>query len=126
MTRKLIITGDLARESAIRILKEAPVGSVVRFSDGDRTLEQSALFHALCGVAALRLKFLGKVLTPIQWKVLFVSGHSAATGNKPEVVAGLEGEYVNIRESTAQMGKRRMNSLIEYTQAYLANQGIEK
>jgi hypothetical protein len=35
------------------------------------------------------------------------------------MVPGLEGEFVNLRESTAQMGIKRMISLIEYSQAYL-------
>lgn len=33
---------------------------------------------------------------------------------KADVLPGLEGEYVNIRESSAQMSVKRMASLIEY------------
>jgi len=37
------------------------------------------------------------------------------------VIAGIEGEFVNIRESTAKMGVKRLNSLIEYIQAWVAD-----
>lgn len=125
MTRKYLITGPIAREAICKAIMEAQEGEAVVIRDSDRSLEQNAMFHALCTKAAEALSFQGRKRTAMEWKVLFVSGHSFATGAKPEVVSGLEGEWLNIRESTAAMGKRRMNSLIEYVQAYLANQGIE-
>lgn len=50
----------------------------------------------------------------------------SCSGNKPEadVLPGLEGEYVNIRESSAQMSVKRMASLIEYTTAWAIGQGV--
>ena len=120
MTTKRIITGSVAREAIKRIIGEAPEGSVVTIREGDRTLEQNALFHALCTEASKHCSFMGKSRTPDEWKILFVSGHAKATGAPSEIVSGLEGEWLNIRESTAEMGKKRMNSLIEYTEAYLA------
>lgn len=125
MTQKYLITGPLAREAIKRHVDEADEGSSVVFRDSDRSLEQNAMFHALCGEAAKHCRFMGKFRTPTEWKILFVSGHAKATGAPSEIVAGLEGEWLNIRESTAAMGKRRMNSLIEYVQSYLAGQGVE-
>ncbi|MWQ04990.1 hypothetical protein GHI33_10230, partial [Glaesserella parasuis] len=40
------------------------------------------------------------------------------------LVIGLEGELVNIRESTAEMGVKRMASLIEYTTAWGVSHGV--
>ena len=60
-----------------------------------------------------------------QWKVLFISGHAIATNQKTDVVPGLEGEFVNIRESSAQMSVSRMASLIEYTTAYGVANGVK-
>jgi hypothetical protein len=51
---------------------------------------------------------------------LLVSGHATATKEGSEILPGLEGEFVNIRESTALMSKKRGASLIEYTLAYAA------
>ena len=48
-----------------------------------------------------------------------------ATKEGAEIVPGIEGEFVNIRESTAAMSKGRGASLIEYALAFAANNGVE-
>lgn len=52
-------------------------------------------------------------------------GHAIATGGSADLVTGLEGETVNIRESTAKMSVARMASLIEYVLAWAANNDFE-
>jgi hypothetical protein len=42
-----------------------------------------------------------------------------------DIIPGLEGEMVNIRESTALMSRARSASLIEYALAYCASNGVE-
>ncbi len=56
--------------------------------------------------------------------MLLISGHAVATKQEAEVVPGLEGEYVNIRESSAEMSVKRMSSLIDYTIAWATGQGV--
>jgi len=91
-----------------------------------RTLEQNAFFHKLCDVIAKSgVEWAGKRRTSAQWKVLLVSGHGVATKEGAEMVPGLEGEFVNIRESTAQMSVRRSSSLIEYTLAFCATHDVK-
>lgn len=91
-----------------------------------RSLDQNAKFHALVDdIASSGAKWMGQARTAAQWKVLFVSGHAVATGKGAEVVPGIEGEFVNIRESTASMSKERGSSLIEYTLAWCAENGVE-
>lgn len=58
-------------------------------------------------------------------EVLLVSGHAIATKEGAEIVPGLEHEFVNLRESTALMSKKRGASLIEYTLAFCAGNGIK-
>lgn len=94
------------------------------FGDG-RTLDQNAKFHAMCEDVARQAMWAGKKRTKDQWKVLFVSAHAVATGRGAEVVEGLEGEFVNIRESTAAMSKARLSSLIEYVTAWCAGNGVK-
>ena len=90
-----------------------------------RSLEQNAKFHALCDdIAKSGAKWMGKERTAAQWKVLLVSGHSVVTGRDFEMIPGLEGEFVNIRESTAHMSVQRSSSLIEYTVAWCAQNGV--
>lgn len=90
-----------------------------------RSLEQNAHFHALCDVIAKSgMEWMQKRRTAAQWKVLLVSGHAKATNEEVDLVPGLEGEFINLRESTALMSIRRSSSLIEYTLAFMANNGI--
>lgn len=82
---------------------------------------QSRMFHALCrDMARARVEWAGKPRDEGQWKVLFISGHAIATNSGAEMVPGLEGEFLNLRESTASMPRDRMSSLIEYATAYAA------
>jgi hypothetical protein len=91
-----------------------------------RNTEQNAKFHALCSdLERARLPWAGKPRDAAAWKVLLVSGHAIATKLGSEIVPGLEGEFVNIRESTALMSKARGSSLIEYAIAFCAEHGVE-
>lgn len=110
-----------ARQRAAKACMTAPDGYMAKITEPTRNLEQSAKFHALCAEVARTRKYAGRKLTGEQWKVLFVSGHSIATGRGADMVPGLENEFVNIRESTAAMSKSRMSSLIEYVGAWMAN-----
>jgi hypothetical protein len=97
----------------------------LRITPATRTGEQNAKFHALCSdLAKSGLPFAGKPRDAAQWKVLLVSGHAVATKEGSEVIPGIEGEFVNIRESTALMSKARGSSLIEYSLAFCAEHGV--
>jgi hypothetical protein len=99
---------------------------VADFRPATRSSEQNALFHALCGdIAASGIEWFGRTRTPDEWKVLLVSGHAIATGGRADMVPGLEGEPVNLRESTARMSVARKTSLIEYTLAFGAQKGVK-
>ena len=41
------------------------------------------------------------------------------------MVIGIEGEVINLRESTAQMSVKRLASLIEYVQAFGVENGVK-
>lgn len=114
-----------ARANAIRAIEQAPDGQVVTLAEPTRSLEQNAKFHALCDdIARSGITWAGKRRTAAQWKVLLVSGHATATKEGSEIVPGIEGEFVNIRESTAAMSRSRGSSLIEYTLAFCAMHGV--
>ena len=95
-------------------------------SDLTRTLEQNAKFHSICDdIAKAGFVWHGKKRNAEQVKVLLVSGHAMATGEGAEVVAGLEGEFINLRESTALMSVKRSSSLIEYATAWATLNGYK-
>ena len=119
--RTIILAHMDARARAAAYCADAPAGTVLRFSEPTRTSDQNAKFHALCSdIARSGLEWMGKPRTAAQWKVLLVSGHAMATKEGAEILPGLEGEFVNLRESTAAMSKKRGASLIEYAQAFAA------
>ncbi|WP_338762093.1 recombination protein NinB [Massilia sp. METH4] len=121
MKRTFILAHEQARQRAAQFCTAAPEGWVVTVSEPTRNLDQNAKFHAIVSdIAKSGLKWGGKPRTAAQWKVLLVSGHAAATNEGSEMVPGLEGEFVNLRESTALMSKKRSASLIEYALAFAA------
>ncbi|WP_075180558.1 recombination protein NinB [Pantoea sp. 1.19] len=127
--KTFFLRNEQVRRNLIDAILKLPLNDhhpiTIRITDFDRTLLQNSLFHALCGDVARQAEWLGKPRTPVQWKTLFVSGHAMATGMGAEVVPGLEGEFCNIRESTAKMGIKRMESLIEYSQAWAVGNGVK-
>lgn len=90
-----------------------------------RSLSQNAIFHALCDdISRSPIEWGGCRRTADEWKVLLVSGHAVAQGRAFDLVGGLEGEMVQLRESTAAMSKERSTSLIDYTIAWATSHGI--
>lgn len=121
MKKTFILAHAEARRRALQAVQEAQEGYAVTIAEPRRNLDQNAKFHAICSdIARSGLEWAGKRRTADQWKVLLVSGHASATKEGAEMVPGLEGEFVNIRESTALMSVRRSASLIEYTMAFCA------
>lgn len=90
-----------------------------------RSDAQNRLLHALFSDVAKQAEWMGKKCTAEEWKLLFVSGHSVATKQGADLMPGLEGEFLNLRESTARMGKARMASLLEYVMAWAIDHGVE-
>lgn len=116
---------DRIRSNAIDAIMRAEPGSMVSVSDPKRSLDQNAMFHAICSdIARHGVQWAGKKRGANEWKVLLVSAHTKATDGEVEIVPGLEGEFVNIRESTARMGVKRATSLIEYALAWCAQHEI--
>lgn len=119
------LANDQVRLRVILAIKDAPEGWIVQLRPPTRSLEQNAKFHAICeDIAKSGKEWGGKARTPEQWKAIIVSGHSEATKVENELVLGIEGELINLRESTAQMSKARGSSLIEYALAFCAMEGI--
>ena len=116
----------LARSRAVIAVNDAPAGYRVTVESPKRNNDQNAKFHAMCDdIAKAGIEWAGKPRTAAQWKVLLISGHATATREGSEIVPGLEGEFVSIRESSALMSVKRASSLIEYTQAFMAMHEVE-
>ncbi|MGV3346387.1 recombination protein NinB [Enterobacteriaceae bacterium LUAb1] len=127
--KTFFLRNEQVRRNLIAAINTLPLDDrhplTVKITDFDRSLLQNSLFHALCSDVARQAVWMNKERSPLQWKTLFVSGHSIATGNGAEVVPGLEGEFCNIRESTAKMGIKRMASLIDYSTAWAVGNSVK-
>jgi hypothetical protein len=125
MKRTFVLVHETARRRAQEHVWDVPDGYRVTVAAPTRTSDQNAKFHALVSdIAKAGHVWMGKARTAEQWKVLLVSGHAVATKSESEIVPGLEGEFVNLRESTALMSKKRGASLIEYVQAFCAMNNV--
>jgi hypothetical protein len=121
MTQLFILGNATARNNALRAVTDAPDGFQIRIGEPKRNLEQSARFHAVCeDLANSSATWAGKPRNATEWKTLLISGHTIATKGEVEIIPGLEGEFLNVRESSARMPKSRMTSLIEYSEAFCA------
>lgn len=113
--RTFYLISSRVRDNALAAVNEAEPGAIVSVSPPKRSLEQNAKLHAiLTDLARSPLTWAGKRRTVEEWKMLAVSAHAVATKEAGEIIPGLEGEFVAIRESTAQMSVKRASSLIEY------------
>ena len=90
-----------------------------------RSDAQNRLLHALFSDVAKQAEWMGQKRTALEWKLLFVSGHSVATKQGADLVPGLEGEFLNLRESTAAMSKSRFASLCDYVIAWGVQNGVK-
>ncbi len=118
------IISDSVRSHVIREVNSAEFGKVVTIADPTRSLEANAKLHAMLTDISRQAEYGGKKRSVEFWKGLFVSGWQIATGQEGEIVPGLEGEFINIRESTATMSGKRLSSVIEYIHAWAAMQGV--
>lgn len=127
---RLFVLRDPAvrQRAADYILRGADDGSEVLITAEKMNHGQRSKFHALCNdLERSGLQWNGRPLLKHEWKVLLISGHAVATrenGDDVEMVRGIEGELVSIRESTATMSKARGASLISYTLAFCDAQGV--
>jgi hypothetical protein len=126
MAQYFTLRNDDIRRNAIKAIMAAEDDSRLTIAPAQRSGEQNSMFHALCDdISRSGLEWFGKPRKLEEWKVLLVSGHTKATDGEVEIVPGLEGELVNIRESTSRMGVARASSLIEYTLAFAAMNGVD-
>lgn len=124
--QRFILISPRVRSNAILAVKEARDGYTVTVAPPTRSLDQNAKLHAICAdLAASPMQWFGRRRGADEWKVLLVSGHTKATQGEVDIVPGIEGEMVNVRESTARMSVARASSLLEYAIAFCASHGVE-
>ncbi|OJF97614.1 recombination protein NinB [Pararhizobium antarcticum] len=124
--KTFVLINEHVRGNAMAALMKALPDFTVTIAPKQRSNDQSAKLHAILGdLARSPLTWAGKRRTLEEWKMIVISGHAVATGHSGEVIPGLEGEFVAIRESSASMSVSRASSLIEYLLAFCGMNNVE-
>lgn len=124
--KTFVLASQRVLANALDAVRSAAPFSVITIAQKTRTTEQNAKLHALLSdLARSDIEWAGKRRTLDEWKVLMISAHAVATDGAGEVIPGIEGEFVAIRESSASMGVARASSLIEYVLAFCVTNGVE-
>lgn len=119
------LDGPDARDSACAQVRVAPKGHVVSIRAAKRSLDQNAKLHSIFSdMAKAGFEWAGKKRNADEIKFLMVSGHAIATGHPGELMLGVEGERLMLRQSTAAMPVAEMTSLIDYCEAFCSQKGI--
>lgn len=127
--KQFFLRSSQVRLNCIEFIKELPTDDkkplVVKIQPMTRSLEQNSKLHALLSDISKQCEFNGKKRDIDTWKMIMVSAHTVATGGQVEITTGLEGEDINLRESTAKMSVKRSASLIEYITAWGVENGVK-
>ena len=107
-----------------QILPDPTKPIVVTIQERNRSIQQNARLHAMLSEISKKATYHGKARNIEFWKGLFVSGWQIATNQHPEIISGLEGELINIRESTATLSVKKISEIMDYIEAYCAMNSI--
>jgi len=91
-----------------------------------RSLEQNAMFHAICGELATQLQWAGRWLDAEGWKRLLVDAWARESNRRQgDIVPSLDGaSIVNLAVQTRRMTVGEMADLITFTQAWAVENGV--
>jgi len=125
MTERYPLVSESARRMAKYSIDAAPSGYVCEIKERTRTNDQNALLHSLLSDISKQKDYAGKKRSLDDWKAIMVSGHRMALNEAGEVVPGINGEFVQLRRSTAQMGVKELGSLIDFISAWASDNGVK-
>jgi len=91
-----------------------------------RSLEQNAMFHAICGEMATQLKWAGRYIDAEGWKRLLVDAWARESNRQQgDVVPSLDGaSIVNLSIQTRRMTVGQMAELITFAQAWAVDNNV--
>lgn len=117
------ITGDIARDAICRRIMHAPIGQMVRISEPSRSLEQNALLHAELQEISKGMKWAGQFRSVDDWKRLLTAAWMRATDRKAVLLPAVDGHGFDVLYCrTSTLSKTEMIELIDYIQAWKADQ----
>lgn len=117
--RTIILAHDTARDRAAEYARQAPAGTVVRFSEPARDSAINAALHAKLGEIAERRMWAGRRWPIEVWKRLIVAAWSRAIGDPVVMLPALDGAGVDIVfRRTSEMTQAEVRDLLAFTEAW--------
>ena len=126
MSRVFVLGGHAeARRRALQAVADARDGLTVTIAAPTRGNAANAMLHALLGEIAERVEWAGKRRSIEVWKRLITAAWLRVEGENIEVLPALDGHGVDlVYTPTSSLSKAQFASLLDYTQAYAAQQGV--
>lgn len=117
----IFIHGVDSRATAMKWVRLAPLGTLIQFKTGNRSLEQNdKMWAALTDVAA-QVKVADQYFTANEWKVIFLH----ALGQQVKFLPTLDGTgFVPYGQSSSALSKAQMSELIEFILAEGTKRGV--
>ena len=130
--RKLILTGDVARQSACRIIAAAPDGWLFSVFPPSKRRIQEEKYHAMISDIAKQVEFMGSMRSEEVWKRLLIAAYvqvarenATAEGKydpfkgKGEILPSIDGKsFVQMGVSSATFTIPQASEFIEYLFSY--------
>ena len=122
MTRAVLVLRNQAdRDKAAAWCRNAPPGTRLEFKQIKRSLPQNDRMWAMLTDISRQAKLHGLVLTPDDWKLVFLDGLK----RELRLVPNLDGNgVVSLGRSSSDLGKAEMTDLIELMFAWGAQNGV--
>lgn len=120
----VILSGQVRRDQAKRLIDQAPMGSVVTISRPSRTIPQNARLHAMCTDVARQVEWHGAKRDVEAWKDIFTAALRSATHGL-DVVPGINGGFVLLGMHTSRMNRQEIGDLMDLIGAFGAEHGVE-
>lgn len=124
--REFKLVDVAARRACWESIRTLPADWTVTVYPPNRTKKQNRRLHWLLGkIVKAKIELDGRLWDTEDWRAFMISAHAKATRGERDdqqesIVVGIEGEPVQVRESSATMSKERISSLIEYIQSWMA------
>lgn len=125
--QRMTIASEEARRAIAHSVMMAPIGSRVSIGPAIKTRDQEELFHSMLNDIAKQASYLGSSWDVESWKRLIVDAWSKEDADMPRgrVIPALDGDgIVQLGIQTRSLSKERYSSLIEFTRAWCADNGV--
>ena len=120
----IILSGQVRKEQAHKVLAHAPAGSVFKIEPPIRSKDQNARLHAMITDVARQVEWAGAKRNVEAWKDIFSAALRSANHGL-DVVPGINGGFVLLGMHTSRMTVAEMNDLMTLIEAFGAEHGVE-